>query len=91
MLRVGAIAGGAAIGRAGRMPGAPDRGWIRLGPACLDGFDAGNPLLILQHPSGEPLKVAFGQSDGLNANGTRLRHKVNTKLGSSGSPCLTPG
>ena len=29
-----------------------------------------------------------GQSDGLNANETRLRHQVNTKRGSSGSPCL---
>jgi hypothetical protein len=42
----------------------------------------------LQHPDGAPLKIAFGQSVGLNANETRLRYTVNTVGGSSGSPCL---
>ena len=88
LLRVEGSPGDQPIGRAGRLSGVPDRGWIRLDQPGLDGFDAGYPLLILQHPSDEPLKLAFGQSDGLNANQTRLRHKVNTKRGSSGSPCL---
>jgi hypothetical protein len=88
LVRVEGSPGSHPIGRADRLPGTPDRGWIRLDQPGLDGFDAGYPLLILQHPSDEPLKLAFGQSDGLNANQTRLRHKVNTKRGSSGSPCL---
>ena len=88
VLRLGQSPGEQPIGRAERLSEAPDRGWIRLDQAGPDGFEAGNPLLILQHPSDEPLKVALGQSDGLNANGTRLRHRVNTKPGSSGSPCL---
>jgi hypothetical protein len=88
VLRIGQSLGDQPMGRAERLPAAPNRGWIRLDQAGPNGFDAGSPLLILQHPSDEPLKVAFGQSDGLNANGTRLRHRVNTKPGSSGSPCL---
>lgn len=88
VLRIEEPLGAQPIGRAENVREAPDRGWINLEQAGPDGFAAGDPLLILQHPSDEPLKVAFGQSDGLNANGTRLRHRVNTKRGSSGSPCL---
>jgi hypothetical protein len=88
LLRVEGTPGSQPIGRADRVPGAPDRGWIRLDGPSMDSCDAGYPLLILQHPSDQPLKLAVGQSDGLNANQTRLRHKVNTNRGSSGSPCL---
>jgi hypothetical protein len=88
LLRVAEPLGETPIGRAERVPGAPDRGWLRLDQAAPDGFAAGQPLLILQHPSDEPLKLALGQSDGLTATMTRLRHQVNTKPGSSGSPCL---
>jgi hypothetical protein len=88
VLRVAGAPGEEPIGRAGLLAGAPDRGWIRLDPHGPDGGDAGYPLLILQHPSDEPLKLAFGQSAGLNANRTRLRHQVSTRRGSSGSPCL---
>jgi hypothetical protein len=51
-------------------------------------FARDEPLIILQHPSAKPLKLAFGvvvnPTDGL-----RVAYKVNTEHGSSGSPCLT--
>lgn len=52
---------------------------------------AGSGLSIMQHPRGDPLKLAL-DSDGvlnLNENGTRLRYETNTEKGSSGSPCFT--
>lgn len=48
----------------------------------------GEILFILQHPSGDPLKMALGTSKGLNGNSTRVEHDVNTEGGSSGSPCF---
>ena len=48
-------------------------------------------LSILQHPSGNPMKLAI-DDDGVmsaNAGGTRLRYETNTESGSSGSPCFT--
>jgi hypothetical protein len=62
------------------------RGWVRR--IGSDGFEPGNPLFLLQHPEGAPLKLSFGQSIGLNENATRLRHRVNSEPGSSGSPCF---
>jgi hypothetical protein len=62
------------------------RGWVdRVGS---EGFEPGDPLFLLQHPQGAPLKLSFGQSIGLNKNATRLRHGVNSEPGSSGSPCF---
>ena len=50
------------------------------------------PLLILQHPLGEPLKLAFGSvSSRDNWTNNRLGYNVNTAGGSSGAPCLTQG
>jgi len=88
LLRVHGAPGAQPIGRAQGLSQAPDRGWMSLDQAGQDGFDAGYPLFILQHPEDAPVKFVPGLSDGLNANGTRLRHQVNTKRGSSGSPCL---
>lgn len=69
-------------------PKAPPRGWIALdavAPAPPE-----SPLLIVQHPDAAPLKLAVDMSAviGLNGNGTRLKHKVNTEGGSSGAPCF---
>jgi hypothetical protein len=86
LLRVADAPGLAPAGRAGQLSEAPVRGWIDHVGA--DGFEADSPLFLLTHPDGIPLKLAFGPSIGLNANGTRLRHKVNTMPGSSGSPCF---
>jgi Trypsin-like peptidase domain/Effector-associated domain 1 len=45
-------------------------------------------VFVLQHPLGDPLKLAIGVAKGINGNTTRLMHDANTESGSSGSPCL---
>jgi hypothetical protein len=45
-------------------------------------------VFVLQHPLGDPLKMAIGIARGTNANTTRVLHDANTESGSSGSPCL---
>jgi hypothetical protein len=45
-------------------------------------------VFVLQHPQGDPLKLAIGVAKGTNANATRVMHDANTVGGSSGSPCL---
>ena len=45
-------------------------------------------VFVLQHPQGNPLKLAIGVAKGTNANATRVMHDANTVNGSSGSPCL---
>jgi hypothetical protein len=68
-------------------PGADRRGWIEAVHRAP--LRNGDELLVLQHLMGEPMRLAFGQVTEVNANGTRLRHTVNTEAGSSGSPCFT--
>ncbi len=46
-------------------------------------------MLVLQHPDGRRIKMAFGPVLSVNGNRTRLTHEVNTASGSSGGPCLT--
>jgi Effector-associated domain 1/Trypsin-like peptidase domain len=67
-------------------PEAPARGWIKLDLAPEP--SQGAPLLILQHPAGEPVKLAVDSVLGTNANKTRIRYRANTESGSSGSPCF---
>jgi hypothetical protein len=86
LLRVRDSPGEQPAGRAQGLPESSRRGWISR--VSGDGAAIGDPLFVLQHPEDGPLKLAFGQSEGLNSNGTRLRHRVNTRPGSSGSPCL---
>jgi V8-like Glu-specific endopeptidase len=45
------------------------------------------PLVILQHPLAEPLKMAFGKVT--RSDDVHFWYQVNTAGGSSGSPCLT--
>ncbi|MFD8597061.1 effector-associated domain EAD1-containing protein [Kitasatospora sp. NPDC059646] len=66
-------------------PGAPARGWI-TGFAALPPPDS--TLFLLQHPAERPLTLALGALLGVNANGTRVRHAVDTEGGSSGAPCF---
>lgn len=66
---------------------APTRGWVQA-PATSPDLDSDGSVLIMQHPLGAPLKLAFGTSAyvGMNKNNTRLRYSVSTEQGSSGSP-----
>jgi len=64
-------------------------------PRPAGGFDRSGqrprpaiPCPSCSTPDSASLKIAFGQSAGLNGNATRLRYTVNTVGGSSGSPCL---
>jgi hypothetical protein len=70
-------------------PGAPGRQWIAA-PAIPAVFTPGTRLTIVQHPQGEPLKLATDDDAviGLNANGTRVTYTTNTERGSSGAPCF---
>lgn len=67
-------------------PGA-DRGRIAMvGPP----ISADDPLIIVQHPAGEPVQFAVDTSavTGYVHGDRRLRYRTNTKAGSSGSPCF---
>jgi hypothetical protein len=63
------------------------RGWLRvMTDAASTSLGDGAELLVLQHPDGEPLKLAFGSVTRLLAR--RVRYDTRTEEGSSGSPCL---
>lgn len=76
----------------GAEPGAPARGFLELRPDPHDFLS--DPLLsILQHPDGQPLKLAIDTSAVLGTVGppdrpTRVRYATLTEPGSSGSPCF---
>lgn len=67
------------------------RGWIPLPEVTpLITSEPPMPILILQHPNKEPLKLAVDTAGVLKVypNGTRVRYATNTEPGSSGSPCF---
>lgn len=81
------------------MPDGRPRGVIpppKADPLLIPGM----PLLILQHPKQparyletpdlHPLRFAFDVVTEVNENASRVRYKVNTEPGSSGSPCYDP-
>lgn len=71
--------------------GSTARGWIPVPEvAPLITSDPPMPILILQHPNTEPLKLAVDTAGVLSqsANGSRIRYTTNTESGSSGSPCF---
>jgi hypothetical protein len=67
------------------------RGWIAM-PAEDHDFRRQRALYIVQHPDGQPLKVALDTEAVIecNGNGTRVRYTTTTDGGSSGSPCFGP-
>jgi V8-like Glu-specific endopeptidase len=72
-------------------PGGTSRGFVKIGDGGHDqDYAAGRPLFIVQHPDGGSLKLALDTEGmiGPNSNKTRVRYKVNTLGGSSGSPCF---
>jgi hypothetical protein len=81
-----------AIGNQPLNPAAPGdsvRGWISM-PTTAPAISLDMPILILQHPHAEPLKLALDTEGVLKVydNGTRVRYATNTESGSSGSPCF---
>jgi hypothetical protein len=70
------------------------RGWIRVPDLDAvidpDPFAPDLPVLIAQHPLGQPLSLAIEWKSmiGPNTAATRVRHRTNTQAGSSGSPCF---
>jgi hypothetical protein len=68
------------------------RGWIKLPVAGARPYDfqPESPIFIIQHPAGDPIKLALETQAVLsvNADRTRARYATNTEPGSSGSPCF---
>lgn len=71
-------------------PDAPMRGWLDITLSGSTTITPGMPLVIVQHPLGGPMALAFDTNGmlGLNVSGTRVRYRNNTEHGSSGSPCF---
>jgi Trypsin-like peptidase domain/Effector-associated domain 1 len=61
------------------------RGFLKL---TSRRFLSTDPILILQHPAAEPMKLSFGAVEKSDPP-SHVEYKVNTEGGSSGSPCLT--
>lgn len=66
----------------------PPRGWCPS--AAGSPLEAGAHVIVVQHPRGAPISIAYGAvaDPASNANRTRVRYEVSTTPGSSGSPCL---
>jgi hypothetical protein len=88
LARLEKAAGNEKVGGSGE-PESSARGWLEV-PDSVHEFVPDSSLFILQHPEGAPLKLALDTHSviGVNANGTRVRHRTNTEGGSSGSPCF---
>ena len=76
--------------RRGRLAAGLDSRARRQAVLDANPFAAGSPVLIAQHPAGEPLSLAIEWKAMIrfNAARTRVRHQTNTQAGSSGSPCF---
>ncbi len=93
LVRVSSSPGDQPINPPGAVAPGPKRGWVHLreGPPVEGNpFVLDAPVLIVQHPAGEPLRLAISWQSILeiNAAQTRLKHRTNTAGGSSGSPCF---
>lgn len=79
---------------AGAASDGPKRGWLRVpAPGTVidpDPFSPDMPVLIAQHPLGQPLSLAIEWVSmiGPNVSANRVKHRTNTQPGSSGSPCF---
>lgn len=65
----------------GAYEGAPSRGWLKPTPHAFKGSET---ALILQHPDGQPMKMAFGGVG--QPNEKRIPYGIDTLPGSSGAP-----
>ncbi len=66
---------------------APARGWLEFTKPSHD-FRTQPALFIVQHPQGQPMKLALDTQAvvEVNQNHARVRYRTNTEPGSSGSP-----
>jgi V8-like Glu-specific endopeptidase len=89
LLRIEGDPGSHPVSASTAEPGAPARGFIKVPTVAVD-LRADEPLLIVQHPKGAPLKLAFDTLSitTVNGNRTRVRYRTNTEGGSSGSPAF---
>lgn len=71
------------IGKAPIVAGGEPRGFVQV-DAAVPEAQVGDVVIVLQHPLGDPMKIALGSVSALAA--TRLRHSANTEKGSSGAP-----
>ncbi len=64
------------------------RGWLEI-PVNIKDLNTWD-IFIIQHPDGRPQKIGIGldQVIGYSPNKRRIRHKVNTEGGTSGSPIV---
>ena len=67
----------------------PARGWIHVASAPAS-LEPGSPMMIVQFPNNQPVKLAFDTEavQSVNSIGTRVRYSTNTDFGASGSPCF---
>ena len=87
VLRVAPDGGGnpvAATAPGGRTDG-QTRGYMKA-PVPPPTVAPDQPIVIVQHPKGEPLKLAIDTAGVLAVTDTRVRYRTNTDPGSSGSP-----
>lgn len=90
LLRLSSPAGNDPVGGpANKDPHALPRKWITHSEEPYE-FTPHTAIFIMQHPDGEPLKLALDTEAvlGTNGNKTRVRYTTNTEGGSSGSPCF---
>ncbi|WKZ47535.1 MAG: effector-associated domain EAD1-containing protein [Anaerolineales bacterium] len=87
ILRVDGEPGGEVIGRGDFSD--YKRGWVKIRQTPFE-FTPDSPLIVVQHPDKQPLKLSIDTQGiiGINQNGTRVKYKTNTESGSSGSPCF---
>lgn len=81
--------GSAAFGPGEAFGNPVKRGWLTF-PNPAPNIFSGSHAIILQHPEKGPKKIVFGfeQIEGMDDAQLRVRYKINTKRGSSGSPCF---
>lgn len=87
LLRVAPNAAGETVANSpvGGKEGARPRGYLAV-PVPPATVVAKQPIVIVQHPSGQPLKLAIDTEAVTEVTNNRLRYRTNTEPGSSGSP-----
>lgn len=87
LLRLERSAGAEPVGGDRAEPNAPLRRWIAV-PSTIPPPTPRDAVVIVQHPTGQPLKLALGEIVGFSASRTRLLYRAETEPGSGGAPCF---